>query len=342
MVRIIYPSMIIASMLCHGCASNTPMPAGVASDTRQKGEPQWQHDWQPEIVAGGAAVPSPSTLTDLELDQAMERRTQVLIEQTNLAENQIGAYERRHRLRDENQPWIGRFATLGGPTITISPSGLVTFLGSGCFGVFGEWGRIQEATPSMIRVALEAPEPRLIDRVELNRTPELHFFRWRDYDFVATSEVLDKYVEDCNDGKDPERGFDAFPIRTPVARFGPVQVPREPAGIPPVPPKYQARLLHHPLTMKVVKAVAMPRNREPAHNPAIFDVVLDKGSDDGVFKGMDFSEDAAGRTQRIYVYDVMTLRSIARVIVSKYHTADNPPIKEGTTFYLPGIKASER
>lgn len=61
-----------------------------------------------------------------------------------------------------------------------------------------------------------------------DRTSELHYFRWRDYDFVATSQMLDKYVEQCNDGKDPKRpGFDAFPIRTPVARFGPVHVPRQ-------------------------------------------------------------------------------------------------------------------
>jgi hypothetical protein len=344
MVRIIYPSMIIASMLCHGCASDAPVSEVVASDAPQRVKQLQPRQPQERLAIAEVATPvSQRTVpTDQELEKAFERRSQALIEQADLAQDQIAAFERSHLLRDPKRPWIGKFSNVAGPIITISPSGLVTLTDSSCFGTYGEWGRIQESTPTTIRVALEAADPVLVDRVARNPSPELHFFRWRGYDFVATSEMLDKYVEDCNDGKDPERRFDAFPIRTPVNHFGPLEVPRGPEGRPPVPAKYLARLLHHPLTMRVVKAVAVPRDSEPGHNPAIFDVVLDKGSDDGVFQGMEFSEDAAGRTQRISVYEVMTRRSIARVVVSRFRTTDNPPIKEGTTFYLPGMKASER
>lgn len=341
MVRTVLLLLVANIAIGQGCASTKPVPAAVSAATAQTQQPPSIADTA-QVARVADAVSPAAVPTEFELEEAWQRRSKSLTDNESTAENQIIAFERSHLLKDPKRPWIGQFSRTVGPTITISPSGLVTITESSCTGTYGEWGRIQEAEPTMIRVAIEASEPVLMNRVKRNRTPELHFFRWHGYDFVATSEMLDQYVEDCNDGKDPERGFDAFPIRTSVTRYGPIEVPREPAGLPPVPAKYAARLLYHPLTMKVVKAVALPRGKEPGDNPAIFDVVLDKGSDDGVFKGMDFSEDAGGRTQRIYVYDVMTLRSIARVIVSKYHTADNPPIKEGTTFYLPGIKASER
>lgn len=239
------------------------------------------------------------------------------------------------RLKDDDwaKQWAGTYYTGDGlgmnVTITVSPKQGVSYVWTGCLGVYDEnHGNIGEVLPDGLKLKLVSDESLSQYHFMSSR---LYFVAWGERRYLVPEAQMVSLVNSLNHGTAIGQIMSDMPERYQENAKEVRDAHPDPPGHPVLPEKYTRMLLRTPLVQRITSVTPKAVEAAPAGTLRRFTVTLTGGSNQSVSQGLNMRYRIGAAWANLIVWEVDTDSCTAELQLGAEEATETPKVGDAIT-----------